>query len=88
MGEDGFVMEQVSLSIETDHLTTSTEAWVDAHDALLSQGSTKEQLAQVLGKDADGLLVGLLFAQSGELGFYGGFKQTFVAVLHGLGDKS
>ena len=88
VGEDGLVVEQVALTVETDHLTACAEAGVDAHDALLSQWCREQQLAQVLGKHTDGLLVGLLLAQGCKLRLYGGFQQSLVAVLHGFVHQS
>ena len=70
VGEDGLVVQQIALCIEADHLTARTEAWVDAHDALLAQGGTEQQLAQILGENADGFVIGLLLAQVVELRLY------------------
>jgi len=42
VGEDGFMMEQITLCIEANHLTTSTESRVDAHDPFLTKGCTKQ----------------------------------------------
>ena len=36
VGEDGFVVQQVALCIETHHLATRSETWVNTHDALLT----------------------------------------------------
>ena len=36
VGENGLVVQQVALGIETHHLAAGTESRVDAHDALLS----------------------------------------------------
>ena len=88
MREDGFVVEQVALGVEADHLTAGAEAGVDAHDALLAQGCRQQQLAQVLGEDANGLVVGLLLAEVGKLGLDGGFEQALVTVLDSLGHES
>ena len=36
VGEDGLMVQQITLSIEADHLTTSTEARIDTHDPFLT----------------------------------------------------
>ena len=62
VGEYGLVVEQIALSVQTHHFASSAEAGVYAHNSLLSQWSTKQQLSQVLGKDTNSFVVGLLFA--------------------------
>ena len=59
MREDGFMVEQRALRIETHYFATRAKAWVDTHDALLTQRCRQQQLAQVLSKYTDGLLVSL-----------------------------
>ena len=81
-------MQQIALCIETDHLATRAEARVDAHDALLAEWGGEQQLAQILGKDADGLFVGTLLAECHELGLDRGLEQTLVAILDGLADQA
>ena len=88
VGEDGLVVEQVALSVETHHLAACAETRVDAHHAFLSEGCREQQLPQVLGKHADGLVVGLLLAQAEELRLYRRLQQALVAVLHGLSHQS
>ena len=87
MGEYGIMMEQIALCIETDNFAAGSEAGVDAHDTLLAQGSTKEQLAQVLGKHTDGFFVSPFFAQSSELRLDGRFQQTFIAIVDCFADQ-
>ena len=70
MGEYGFMMKQVALLVEAYHLASCTEAWVDAHHALLSQRRGKQKLAQILCKYGYGIAVGILLAQGGKLRFY------------------
>jgi hypothetical protein len=88
VGEDGLVVEQITLRIEADDLTACAEAWVDAHHALLTKGSAEEQLTEVIGEDTDGLFVGLLLAEGGKLGLNRRFEQTLVAIFDGFGHKS
>ncbi len=88
VGEDCLMVQQVALGVEAYHLAARAEAWVDAHDALLAQRSREQQLAQVLGKDADGLLVGLRLALSHELRLYRRQQQALVAVLDSLLQQS
>ena len=83
VGEDGFVVQEIALFVQTHHLASGAESRVDAHDALLSQRSGKQQLAQVGGKDTDGLLVGTLLGSRSKFRFYGGLQQTLVGIGHG-----
>ena len=84
MGEDGIMMQQVALCIETNHLTTCTESRIDAHDAFLSEWSTQEQLTQILCKDPYGFLIGTLFTECSEFCLDSRFEQSFVTILDGL----
>ena len=45
VGEDGLVVEQIALCIEAHDLAACAEAWVDAHDALLSERGSQKELA-------------------------------------------
>ena len=42
---DVFIVYQIALCIEADHLTTGTKAGIDTHYPFLSQGWGKKQLA-------------------------------------------
>ena len=42
MGEDGIVVQQITLCIEADHLTPCTEARVDAHHTFLTKWRTQQ----------------------------------------------
>ena len=85
--EDGFMVEQVALGVETHHLAARPEARVDTHDTLLAQRRRKQQLTQIFGKHADGFFVGLLLAQVDKFGLDARFEQPSVAVLHSLGNQ-
>ena len=87
MGEDGFVVEQIALRIQTYHLAARTETRVDAHHALLSQWGREQQLTHVAHKHIDGFLVGLLLAQRGKLRLYRGFQESLVAIFYRFGHQ-
>ena len=82
MGKDGFMVEQVALCIETHDLATRAESRVNTHHPLLSEWCREQKLAQILGKDVDGLLVCLLLAEGGKLVFYAGLEQALVGIVH------
>ena len=81
---DGFVMQQIALSIQTDHLATGTEARVDAHHTLLPQWWGKQQLAQILRKDLDALFIGLFLCHGSKFRFDGRFQKALIAIGHRL----
>ena len=58
---DVFIVYEIALCIEADHLTTGAKAGIDTHYPFLSQGWGKKQLAQVFGKDPDRFVIGLFF---------------------------
>ena len=80
MRENGFVMEEIALSVQAYDLTARAEARINAHDALLTKGCSEEQLAQVLGEDADGFLVGALLAGRRKLILNGRTEQPLVTI--------
>ena len=84
MRENGLVVQQVALSVEAHHLAASAKARVDAHHTFLAQRSRQQQLAQVFGKHAYGLVVGFLLAHIGKLGFYRGLQQALIGIFYGL----
>ena len=59
MGENGLVVQQIALCIETHHLAARAETRVDTHHALLAQRGGQQQLLQVVDEHVDGFLVGL-----------------------------
>ena len=77
-GIDSLVVEQLPLGVEADHLASGAEARIDGEGALLSEGCGKQQLAQILGKDTDGLAVGFLLEQVPEFGLDGRLNQPLV----------
>ena len=78
-----FVMQQVALGIQTNHLTAGAKPGIYTHNCFLSQWWSQQQLAQVFGKHPDGLLIGFFFGQCPELSFYGRAQQSFVTVGYG-----
>ena len=61
VGEDGFVMKQIAFGIQTNHLASCAETWVDTHHSLLPKRCRHQQLFQVAYEDADSLLIGNFF---------------------------
>ena len=83
MGINRVVVEEVALGVKANHLAARAESWVNAHDALLAQRGSQEELAQVVGKDANGLFVGPRLALGGKFGFDAGAEQALVGIRHG-----
>ena len=54
MREDDVVMQEIAFRIEADHLATCSEAWVNRHHTLLSEGRSHEQLFQITNEDSNG----------------------------------
>ena len=51
-------MEQLSLGVEADKLAPRPEAGIEGEKPLLPERRGKEELAKVVGKDADRLRIG------------------------------
>ena len=85
---DDFMMHKIALGVKTRSLASIGKAWVDSHDALLSKRCCQEQLAQVLCKDNDCLLIGLLLALSCKLSLDTGFQQALECIIDGLAYQS
>ena len=77
---DDVVEQQLALGVEHDDLAAGAEAGVDAEHALLAERRRQQQLAQVVGKDAHRLGVGLLLRLQTRLGLHARREQALVAV--------
>ena len=75
-------MQQIALSIQTDHLTAGTISRVDAHGTFLSQRWSQQQLPEIFGKDTDSLFVRLFFAECGKFCFYRWFQQSLIGIVY------
>ena len=82
MGEDCRVVEQVALRVENDHLAAGAETRIEGDHALLPQGRSQQQLAQILGEDPDCLVVGTLLGRGELFGLERGADQP----LERIGD--
>ena len=85
---DDLMMHKIALGVKTCSLASIGKAWVDSHDTLLSKRSCQEQLTQVLCKDNDSLLVGLLLALRSKLSLDTGFQQTLEGIIDSLAYQS
>ena len=56
---DDFVMQKISVLIQTDRLASVTESRVYRHCPFLAHRCSEKQLAQVFSENTDRLLVGL-----------------------------
>lgn len=54
VGEDRFIVQQLTLAIQADQFAAGAVARIDAHDPFGAQGGCQKQLTQVVGEDADG----------------------------------
>ena len=76
------VVEQLALPVEADDLAAGAEARVDGQDVLAAERRGEQQLAQVVGEDADGFGVGAFLGFDPHFHFNRRPEQTLVAVLH------
>ena len=79
---DGFVMQEVALCIEANHLTSGTISRVDTHHPFLSEGRGEQQLSEITGKYPDSFFIGLLLAEGGEFCFDAGLQEALVSILY------
>ena len=56
---------------------------IDGQHALLAERRREQQLAQIVGEDANGDGVGALLGLVARLGLHGAAEQSLVAVVHG-----
>ena len=86
-GIDDVMIEQVALFVQTHDLTARAESRINGQHALVAQWGSKQQLAHVLCKRLDGLVVGLLLGCCGKLGLDRGLHQALEAIFGGLLDQ-
>ena len=86
MREYGFVVKEVALFVEADHLAAGPEARVNSKDAFLTDRRCEKELAEVLSEYADGLKVGLFLSLLYDLIRDGRFEKTLEGVVEGLVD--
>ncbi len=86
VGEDRLVVEELSLGVEADDLAARPEAGIEGEDALLPERRGEQELAEVVGEDADRLRVGPLLRGQADLRLHGVGEEPPVAVLDGQPD--
>ena len=84
---DNLVMKEVTLFVKTGYLTSIGKSWVEGEDTLLTEWGREEKLAEVLGKDLDGLFIGTLLAQGSKFVFNARVDKPFEGVFNGLADE-
>ncbi len=82
MGIDGDMLEKASGRIDRRQLGTGAQPRVDSQDPAAAGGCREQQVAQVLGKDPDCLLIGGLFRLQPDIQFNRWGEQALV----GIGD--
>ena len=85
-GVDDVVVEQLSLSIQADHLAPRSKSRVDGEDVASAERRCQEQLAEVVGKHLDGGAVSPLLRLHPDFRLDPKTEQPFVAILHGEPD--
>ena len=88
MGVDGIRVEELPLSVQADDLAARPKAGVYGQHAFLPQWGRQEELSEVLGEDAYGLVVRPSLELRPELRLHGGAEEALVSVGHGQGDAS
>jgi hypothetical protein len=58
---NGFIVQQVSLLIETYYLTAGAVTGIDGKDSFLPQRRCQQKLAQVFSKNSNGIVIGFFF---------------------------
>jgi len=67
---DSIVVKQLALLVQADELAACAEARIEREHGLLAEWRGEEQLAHVLGEDADCFFVGLLLCGEAHFGFH------------------
>ena len=82
LGIDHIVREELSLAVEEHDFAAGAKAGVDAERDLLPERRGQQQLAQVVGENADRLLVRALCEKGPRLAFHRETEQPLEAILH------
>ena len=80
------MIEQSSALVEAGDLAAIAEAGIHRHSALLTHGSTQQQLAQIIPEHANTLDIRLFLGLAQDLGADGRLQQTLETVIHRLPD--
>ena len=80
------VVEELSLGVEADELAPRPEAGIEGEEPLLAERRGEQELAEVVGEDADRLRVGPLLRGQADLRFHRVGEEPPVAVLDGQPD--
>ena len=80
---DHALVEQVAAAVEHRHLAAGPEPGVDRQHDLLGDRRLKQQAAQVLGEDLDGVLLGHLGQVAADLALHAGQDQAVEGVDRG-----
>ena len=83
---DHIVVEEFALPVENRNFAARAEAGINGHRHLASQGGSQKQLPQILRKDPDRLLVGLLFEKHPGLRLHRESQEAFIRILDGEAD--
>ena len=86
MGEDHVVVEELSLGVEADELAPGPEAGIEGEEPLLTERRGEQELAEVVGEDADRLRVGPFLRGHADLRLHRIGEEPPVAVLDGQPD--
>ncbi len=86
VGEDHVVVEELSLGVEADELAPRPEAGIEGKEPLLTERRGEEELAEVVGEDADRLRIGPFLRGHADLRLHRVREKPPVAVLDGHPD--
>ena len=84
---DNLMMKEVTLFVKASYLTSVGKTGVEGEDTFLTEWGREEKLAEVLGKDLDGLFVGTLLAQGSKFIFNARIDKPFEGVFNGLANE-
>ena len=84
MGVNCLIMQEGALSVETYHLATGAETRIDCKYIFFSERWCKKQLAQIIGKHSNGLIISLFFWIIPEFCLHRRRKKPFPSVFYSI----
>ena len=84
MGINCFIVQQISLFIQTNYFASGSKARIDTHHPFLSQWRGKKQLFQIFGKNTDGFVVGFFFTRGCKFIFNCRLQKSFERIFDSI----
>ncbi len=84
--KEGGISEKLSCLIDGNAFAACAESGVDADHTFFAEGRGEQEIAEVVGKDIDGVAVGAHLDFDAHVGFDARCEQTLVGILDGEGE--